>query len=231
MIRPSMVRLTSPLVVMGARSISSSNALFAKRKSPEAVEFDKLKDKLKKEKQVYKKLKEKFAKEKLKINDSKAKAKAKEAGVKAKAKNDKLIKEALKTPRKLSPFNMYVKLNKGPMAQVSDEWKDLTESEKASYQDRADEYNEEYSKTYAPKPKPPVFGFAAFVKKNFVGDGREVSEVLKELSGDWNALAVDEKAKFAKDEGEWSQYQKALQNWKQERVSLYNQKNGTNVHL
>lgn len=230
LLRASASQLSSNV---GVRAFSQSPVyLYASTPNSQAGKLKQLKTQLKKEKDTYQKLKQKLSKEQTKINEKRKQAKAKEAKLKAKAKNDKLLEKALKSHRKLSPFNMFVKELKGnDITTASNEWKELSELQKQEYQDKADEYNQQQAKLYPAKPKAPTFGFAAFMKANYVNDGRDGPQILKDLSRDWNSLTADEKSSYAKDDSEWQQYQNDLKNWKQDRVNIYNQQNGTNITL
>lgn len=213
------------------RSLSSSVVLSAK-KDPHKEKLASLKAQLKKEKDTYKTLKEKLAKEQKKVTDGKKKEKAKQAAAKEKAKNAKLLKQAFKNPRALSPFNMYVKGKGGvKLEEAVNSWKQLAEDEKVEFQELADKYNEELKATYAPKPKAPAFGFAAYVKRNFMSDGRAVAEILKELAVEWKGLPDSQKSAYAKDDKVWNDYQKELEAWKQERIALFNDKNSQKITL
>ncbi|EGV64100.1 HMG box mitochondrial protein [Yamadazyma tenuis] len=209
---------------------AAAKAKTKKSQTPEAIKLQLLKDTLKTEKSVYKKLQEKYSKAKAKETEKKKKVKAKESQQKEKAKNDVLLKKALKTPRKLSPFNIFVKERKAKdITEASKEWKELTDFEKDEFADKADAYNEDILAVFSPKPKAPVFGFAAYVKKNFIRDGRDNVEVLKELSSQWKQLSSSEKAPYTLDKTEWARYQEQLKDWKRYRIDVFNDKNGTSL--
>lgn len=215
-----------------ALQFSTSSVIQAKQASPEKKKLQELGKQLKKEKATFKKLKEKLSVAKAKEAKKKKAAKAKEAQLKAKKKNDKLLATALKSYRKISPFNMYVKESKGSsFGERAQEWSSLPDYEKDEFKLKADEYNEEQLKIYTPKPKAPVFGFAAFLKENYVNEGRDVQEQLKELAQEWKSLSDSEKSNYAKNDSEWQKYTSALNSWKQGRVDLYNKNNGTNLTL
>lgn len=223
--------IDATMTARNVRFLTMTSVNFAK-KDADKEKLDSLKKQLKKERGTYKTLKEKLAKEQKKISENKKKIKAKEQEAKEKAKTAKLLKQAFKNPRSLSPFNMYVKANSGiKLEEAVNSWKQLTEGEKEPYKVQAENYNEELKATYVPKPKAPAFGFAAYVKENFFNDGRSVSEILKELAVEWKGLSEAQKSSFAKDDKVWNEYQKELEAWKQERIQLFNDKNSQKITI
>lgn len=228
------------LKLIASRSLSQSAAIqfnaspfiLAKTKSPQQVKQDELKALLKKEKKVYLKLKSNYSKEVAKQKAKAQKLKQKEADAKAKMKNKKLLQKALKEPRKLSAFNAYVKEFSGKkLTEASAEWKQLSESEKDSYTEKAKQLNVQRAELFPPKPKSPIFGFAAYLKMNHPNDGSDATDVVKALASEWKSLPSNEKAKYDKDPQEWESYKNKLNLWKQKRISSYNETNGTNITI
>lgn len=194
-----------------------------------------LKQVLKKEKEIYKKLKQDIVKIETKLKTQKKKEKLKEQTAKDKLKHKKLLEKAFKSYSRLSGMNVFVKefvsQGKGPLSEASKNWSYLSQDEKESYNDKANDYNEEQLQIYKPKPKGIASGVSAFVKENYVYDGRPSTEIIKDLSAAFKNLPPSEKSKYLASEEDKKKHQEDLKQWKLERIDLYNKENGTNLTL
>ncbi|CAH6721029.1 hypothetical protein CLIB1444_05S01992 [[Candida] jaroonii] len=190
---------------------------------------------LKKEKEIYKKIKQDIAKVEAKLKTQKKKEKLKEQTAKDKLKHKKLLDKAFKSYSRLSGMNVFVKefisQGKGPLSEASKNWSYLTEGEKESYNEKANDYNEAQLQIYKPKPKGIASGVSAFVKENYVYDGRPSTEIIKDLSAAFKNLPPSEKSKYLASEEDKKKHQEDLKQWKLERVDLYNKEHGTNLTL
>lgn len=213
------------------RGLHSSIWLFKAAPSPKSAQLKSLKQKLAKEKAIYKKLKVSVQQAQSKVNQRKKAEKAKQLQAKEKARQTKLLDKAFNTSRKVSPFNMFWKENGGNVLDNANAWRLLAPSEKSVFEDKARDYNNEQAQLYRPKPKLPPNKFASFVKQNFVNDGREVVDIWKDLAQQWKDLSSEEKELYELSEAEKEKYHQELKEWKLERIRLFNEKNGTTLTL
>lgn len=217
----SLGRHASQYLSLQFRSLSVSPLLSAAGiVNAEKEKIKQLKSTLKKEKEVLAKLKAQHKKVTQKHKDLTIKRKAEAA-------DKKFITKALKPYRKITGLNVFIKERVGngaTIATIGKEWSYLTESEKADFQTKADAINVENLKIWKPKPTPPANMYAAFVKENWVNDGRDFGEVSKELSAQWKQLNAEQKEAYAPSANDKETYAKELEQWKENRIKLYKEK-------
>lgn len=216
-------QLAARAVFAQNRSLTTSTVLFAKTIDAEKAKLRKLRESLKQEKVVLAKLKASHKKVVDKHKQLKIKRKAEES-------EKKLLAKAFKPYRKVTGLNIFIKEKVGhgaTIATVGKEWSHLTEQEKADYQEKADAVNVENIKIWKPKPTPPTNLYASFVRERWTKDGRDFAEVSKELSAAWKLLSESEKAAYAPSSEEKAAYAKELEEWKDERIKLYKEKEAT----
>lgn len=214
---------TTQLLLTQFRNLSVSPIRSAAVANAEKEKIKQLKATLKKEKEVL---------AKLKAQHKKVTQKHKNLAVKRKAEaaEKKFIAKALKPYRKITGLNVFIKERVGngaTIATIGKEWSYLTEAEKADFQTKADAINVENLKIWKPKPTPPANMYAAFVKENWVNDGRDFGEVSKELSAQWKQMTSEQKNAYAPSASDKEAYSKALEQWKENRIKLYKEKSAS----
>ncbi|SGZ58167.1 CIC11C00000001693 [Sungouiella intermedia] len=216
----SMFRQLVPRSAFQTRTLVSTSVLMAKTIDADKAKLKQLRQSLKEEKAVLAKLRSQHKKVTDKHKQLQSKRKAEEA-------EKKTLAKAFKPYRKVTGLNIFIKEKVGhgaTIATVGKEWSYLTESEKEEFQKKADAVNQENLKIWKPKPSPPTNQYAAFVKEKWVNDGRDFSEISKELASQWRSLTDVQKSAYAPSSEEKAEYTEKLEAWKAERIKLYKAK-------
>lgn len=219
---------------LALRTFTTSALLSAKTAAKPSKKSKTVSKKILADEKKLKSLKAKLAREKKTLKDITKKQtelskKHKEikASRKSAASEKALLAKATKTFKKVTGFNVFVKEqtleSKQPLASISPLWKALAEAEKDVFKDKADAINTESLKLYKPKPKRPTFGYAQFIKENWLPD-RSFAEGSKELSEEWKQLSDGEKSRYAIDKSALEAYKAELAKWTEERVQIYKSK-------
>lgn len=102
---------------------------------------------------------------------------------------------------------------------LSSRWKAMSEEEKKPYKDASNEKMRIYNAPLAKLPKKPPGIFGLFVKENYstaetLNPGAKVSDVMIELSREWNGLSDTEKEEwFQKREEMMEDYNEEVKNF------------------
>lgn len=220
----------SPAVQLNATAAASEGALKKKTTKPKKLEKVKLREKLNREKKKLKKI-EAALKERQKLLASRSKDRQKNQEKEKKEKEKKeaekqkrLINKALQPVRGLSSWSLYIKKKTTAdkdMKQLSEDFRNLSESERREYERLAEEYNAKLKERYPARPKIPPLGYALYVQQNFPA-GVTAAEAMTSMANDWRQLSPEEKEKYnVVTEEIRDKFNEELKKWKDQRVANY----------
>lgn len=134
------------------------------------------------------------------------------------------FRKATQPVRKIGAYSFFVKSVCSKDVSLTDaavRWTQLSQDEKAKYEQDAKAYNDEKLKDYKPKPKAPASSYAQFIKANYPIGESDVTQAQRTLSAQWLNLSDEEKAAYAPSEADKEAYKTELAEWTRERMRLY----------
>lgn len=136
------------------------------------------------------------------------------------SKQRKFEEKARSKIHKLAPGNFYSMFQKKRAGDSVAEFYQFPEEEKAKWIAARDAYWEKAKSYFTPKPKLGANGFAKYVQENYIR-GDSLTETMKKLADEWNALSETEKQQYQISKEDKEKYKKALEKWKELRLKEY----------
>lgn len=200
-----------------------ASAIKTKAKEKKANPITQLKQSIAKEKTKLQELKKQLLIKEKEVN---AAIKERKANAKKSELQQKLIKKAIKNPRKWSVNNFYSRSNNVLATLAHSEVQKLSKEEFAKWNEATDKFNEQYLSLFTSKPElGPINALNKYVAENFhsMDTTLPVSERFGILVKEYAGLSQEEKQKYKIDPEEKKKIDTLRKEWIEKRLKEYDE--------